>query len=82
MQALGKTQVLRRNFKLLGMVAFATSFMVMWETLLVVCGLGLSVGGRVAVFWNLVYGAVAMTRIYVTVGEMARFTPAAGGAYC
>ena len=79
MRALGKTQVLRRNFKLLGMIAFANSVMVMWETLLVVSGLGLSVGGRAPVFWGLVYGAVAMTCIYVTISEMARIAPTAGG---
>ena len=71
MRALGRTQVLRRNFKLLGMIAFANSVMVMWETFLVVSGLGLSVGGRAPVFWGLVYGAVAMTCIYVTIAEMA-----------
>lgn len=81
MRALGKTQVLRRNFKMLGIIAFANSVMVMWETLLVVSGLGLSVGGRAPVFWGLVYGAVAMTSIYVTIGEMARFAPTAGGQY-
>ena len=71
MRALGKTQVLRRNFKLLGMIAFANSVMVMWETFLEVCYLGLSVGGRAAVFWGLIYGAVAMTCVYVTIAEMA-----------
>lgn len=81
MRALGKTQVLRRNFKLLGIIAFANSVMVMWETLLVVSGLGLSVGGRAPVFWGLVYGAVAMTCIYVTIGEMARMAPTAGGEH-
>lgn len=71
MRALGKTQVLRRNFKMLGMIAFANSVMVMWETFLIVSYLGLSVGGRAAVFWGLIYGAVAMTCIYVTIAEMA-----------
>ncbi len=71
MRALGRTQVLRRNFKMLGMVAFANSVMVMWETFLAVSYLGLSVGGRAAVFWGLIYGAVAMTCIYVTIAEMA-----------
>lgn len=79
MRALGKTQVLRRNFKLLGMIAFANSVMVMWETFLVVSGLGLSVGGRAPVFWGLIYGAVAMPCIYVTIAEMAKIAPTAGG---
>ncbi|KAK3709523.1 hypothetical protein LTR37_010896 [Vermiconidia calcicola] len=81
MRALGKTQVLRRNFKLLGMIAFANSVMVMWETFLVVSGLGLSVGGRAAVFWGMIYGAVALTSIYVTIAEMASIAPTAGGQY-
>ena len=79
MRALGKVQVLRRNFKLLSMIAFGNSVMVMWETFLVVSGLGLSVGGRAPVFWGLVYGAAAMTCIYMTISEMARFAPTAGG---
>ncbi|KAK5707427.1 hypothetical protein LTR17_020720 [Elasticomyces elasticus] len=81
MRALGKTQVLRRNFKTLGMVAFANSVMVVWETLLVVSGLGLSVGGRAPVFWGLIYGAFAMTCIYFTIAEMAAIAPTAGGQY-
>lgn len=79
MLALGKTQVLRRNFRLLGIVAFANSVMVMWETFLIVSGLGLSVGGRAPVFWGLIYGSVAMTCVYVVVAEMARLMPTAGG---
>ncbi|KAK1088639.1 hypothetical protein LTR33_000458 [Friedmanniomyces endolithicus] len=79
MRALGRTQVLRRNFKMLGMVAFANSVKVMWETFLAVSYLGLSVGGRAAVFWGLIYGAVAMTCIYVTIAEMASIAPTAGG---
>jgi choline transport protein len=71
MRMLGKTQVLRRNFKTLGMIAFSNSVMIVWETLLVVSGLGLSVGGRAPVFWGLVYGAVALTCVYFTIGEMA-----------
>ena len=71
MRALGETQVLRRNFKMLGMIAFANSVMVVWETFLIVSGLGLSMGGRAPVFWGLIYGAVAMTCIYVTIAEMA-----------
>lgn len=71
MRVLGRTQVLRRNFKSLGMVAFANSVMVMWETLLVVSGLGLSVGGRAPVFWGLIYGAVDMTCVYITIAELA-----------
>lgn len=79
MRALGKTQVLRRNFKLLGIIAFGNSVMVMWETFLVVSGLGLSVGGRAPVFWGFIYGSVAMICIYVTIGEMAKIAPTAGG---
>ncbi|KAK4550898.1 hypothetical protein LTR86_011329 [Recurvomyces mirabilis] len=56
---------------MLGMIAFANSVMVVWETLLVVSGLGLSVGGRAPVFWGLIYGAFALTCIYITIGEMA-----------
>ena len=60
MRVLGKTQVLRRNFKMLGMIAFANSVMVMWETMLLVSGLGLSVGGTAPLFWGFLYGAVDM----------------------
>ena len=38
MRVLGNMQVLRRNFKPLGMVGFANSVMVMWETFLVTSG--------------------------------------------
>ena len=71
MRALGRTQVLRRNFKLLGMIAFANSVMVMWESLLVLSGLGLSVGGTAPFFWGLIYGAANMLCVYLTIAELA-----------
>lgn len=71
MQVLGNMQVLRRNFKPIGMVGFANSVMVVWETFLVTSGLGLSVGGRAPVFWGLIYAACTIPCIYLTIAELA-----------
>ena len=70
MQTLGLPQELRRNYGILGLFAYANSVMVMWETFFVVSGLGLSFSGRAPVFWGLIYGALAMAFVYVTIAEM------------
>ncbi|KAI7347678.1 amino acid transporter-like protein [Hortaea werneckii] len=52
MKILGKTQVLRRNFRFITMLGFASTVMASWEVLLVLFKLILVDGGTPNLFWG------------------------------
>ncbi|KAI6834194.1 hypothetical protein KC332_g6070 [Hortaea werneckii] len=57
MKILGKMQVLRRNFRLITMLGFASTVMASWEVLLVLFKLILVDGGTSNLFWGFVVDA-------------------------
>ena len=71
MVLLGKKQVLRRNFKLLTMLGFASSVMAAWEIELVISIYALTDGGTAVIFWGLIIGTIGMTMVYASLAEMA-----------
>ncbi|KAI7335498.1 hypothetical protein KC315_g3197 [Hortaea werneckii] len=81
MHALGRKQVLRRRFKFLTMLGFASTVMVAWEFVLVVSPFGLADGGKPAVFWGLLLSPVVLTPVYASLAEMASMRPTAAGQY-
>lgn len=81
MKALGKIQVLRRNFKFPTMLAFASTVLVAWEILPVISVYALQNGGTPIVFWGIVVGIFGMTFVYASLAEMASMFPTAGGQY-
>ncbi|RMX95130.1 hypothetical protein D0867_13605 [Hortaea werneckii] len=81
MHTLGRKQVLRRRFKFLTMLGFASTVMVAWEFVLVVSPFGLADGGKPAVFWGLLLSPVVLTPVYASLAEMASMRPTAAGQY-
>jgi hypothetical protein len=81
MKALGKEQVLRRNFKFPTMLAFASTVLVAWEILPVISVYALENGGTPIVFWGIVVGIFGMSFVYASLAEMASMFPTAGGQY-
>ncbi|KAI6833133.1 amino acid transporter-like protein [Hortaea werneckii] len=81
MHALGRKQVLRRRFKFLTMLGFASTVMVAWEFVLVVSPFGLADGGKPAVFWGLLLSPVVLTPVYASLAEMASMRPTTAGQY-
>jgi hypothetical protein len=81
MKALGKIQVLRRNFKFPTMLAFASTVLVAWEILPVISVYALENGGTPIIFWGIVVGIIGMTFVYASLAEMASMFPTAGGQY-
>jgi hypothetical protein len=81
MKALGKIQVLRRNFKFPTMLAFASTVLVAWEILPVIAVYALENGGTPIIFWGIVIGIFGMTFVYASLAEMASMFPTAGGQY-
>ncbi|KAK5125220.1 hypothetical protein LTR85_000896 [Meristemomyces frigidus] len=81
MLVLGKKQVLRRNFKFVTMLGFASTVMVAWEILPIISVFALEDGGTPIVFWGLLIGTIGMTFVYASLAEMASMCPTAGGQY-
>ncbi|KAJ9613052.1 hypothetical protein H2200_002993 [Cladophialophora chaetospira] len=81
MKVLGKTQVLRRNFKFVAMLGFASTVMASWEILLPLFTFVLIDGGTALLFWGLIVCILGMTCVYASIAEMASMSPTAGGQY-
>lgn len=71
MRMLGKKQVLRRNFKGITMLGFASMVMVAWEALLLVVQYPLETGGPPVVFWGLLIAPFGLTFVYLSLAELA-----------
>ncbi|RMZ75467.1 hypothetical protein DV738_g5440, partial [Chaetothyriales sp. CBS 135597] len=71
MQVLGKTQVLRRNFKGITIMGFSSMVMVAWEALLVIVIYPLIDGGSPCLFWGLLIAPVGLTPVYMSLAELA-----------
>ncbi|RMZ86388.1 hypothetical protein DV736_g6386, partial [Chaetothyriales sp. CBS 134916] len=81
MKMLGKTQVLRRNFKFVAMLGFASTVMASWEILLPLFTFVLIDGGPALLFWGLIVCSIGMTCVYASIAEMASMSPTSGGQY-
>ncbi|KAI7362724.1 amino acid transporter-like protein [Hortaea werneckii] len=79
MKILGKTQVLRRNFRFITMLGFASTVMASWEVLLVLFKLVLVDGGTPNLFWGFLVDACGMLFVYASLAELASMSPTAGG---
>ncbi|KAI6915138.1 amino acid transporter-like protein [Hortaea werneckii] len=79
MKILGKTQVLRRNFRFITMLGFASTVMASWEVLLVLFKLILVDGGTPNLFWGFLVDACGMLFVYASLAELASMSPTAGG---
>ncbi|KAK4497668.1 hypothetical protein PRZ48_010321 [Zasmidium cellare] len=81
MQVLGREQVLRRNFKSITIMGFASMVMVAWEALLVIVQYPLLDGGPPCIFWGLIIAPIGLTFVYASIAELASMSPTAGGQY-
>lgn len=81
MAVLGRTQVLRRNFKFPTMLGFASTVLVAWEILPVIAVYALEDGGTPIIFWGIIAGVIGMTFVYASLAEMASMFPTSGGQY-
>ncbi|KAH8807096.1 amino acid/polyamine transporter I [Xylogone sp. PMI_703] len=81
MHVLGKKQVLRRNFKFVTMLGFASTVTASWELLLPLFTFALTDGGSGILFWGFIVCACGMTMVYASIAEMASISPTAGGQY-
>ncbi|EXJ56541.1 hypothetical protein A1O7_06885 [Cladophialophora yegresii CBS 114405] len=81
MSMLGKKQVLRRNFRFVTMVGFASTVMASWEILLPLFSFVLTDGGTADLFWGFIVVGTGQTLVYASIAEVASMSPTAGGQY-
>lgn len=81
MSMLGKKQVLRRNFRFITMLGFASTVMASWEILLPLFTFVLTDGGTALLFWGFIAVALGQTLVYASIAELASMSPTAGGQY-
>lgn len=81
MMVLGKTQVLRRNFKFVTMLGFASTVMASWEILLPLFSFVLIDGGTAGLFWGFIIIASGQMLVYASIAELSSMSPTAGGQY-
>lgn len=67
----GKTQELRRNFKLLTMTGFASMIVCAWEGLLPLFNYVLLNGGTALMFWGFICVAISMGMVYLSIAEIS-----------
>lgn len=81
MFALGKRQVLRRNFHLIPILGFACTACTSWEISGPFLTFALITGGPATVFWGLTIGAIGYAFVYASLAEVASMSPSSGGQY-
>ncbi|KAJ5155229.1 hypothetical protein N7492_008032 [Penicillium capsulatum] len=81
MSALGRVQVLRRNFRFISIVGFGCTLICTWEVILTLLSAGLTDGGTAGLIWGFVGVTLGFTLVYASVAEMASMAPTAGGQY-
>ncbi|PWY88030.1 amino acid transporter [Aspergillus sclerotioniger CBS 115572] len=81
MQALGKEQVLRRNFRFISIVAFGCTLIASWEVVLTMMSSPLVDGGTAGFIWGFLVVSVGVLLLFASLAEMASMAPTAGGQY-
>ncbi|KAJ5867916.1 hypothetical protein N7534_002469 [Penicillium rubens] len=81
MNALGRVQVLRRNFRFISIVGFGCTLICTWEVILTLLAAGLTDGGTAGLIWGFIGVSCGFTLVYASIAEMASMAPTAGGQY-
>ncbi|KAI1971601.1 hypothetical protein LOZ51_006761 [Ophidiomyces ophidiicola] len=81
MNALGKSQVLRRNFRFISILGFGSTLIATWEVILTLLGFGLLNGGTAGLVWGFLVIFFGATMVFASLAEMASMAPTAGGQY-
>lgn len=81
MRAMGRRQLLDRNFGLLSMISFTTTMMANWEAEALSISAGLLNGGNVALVYGYLLVFAGTLATAYSLGELASMYPTAGGQY-
>ncbi|PIG69434.1 amino acid permease [Aspergillus arachidicola] len=81
MSALGREQVLRRNFRFISIVGFGCTLIATWEVILTLLEQGLTDGGTAGLIWGFLIVACGFLLVFLSLAEMASMAPTSGGQY-
>ncbi|EED24126.1 GABA permease, putative [Talaromyces stipitatus ATCC 10500] len=81
MSALGREQVLRRNFRFISILGFGCTLIATWEVILTLLTDGLTDGGTAGLIWGFVIVCVGFLLVFASLAEMASMAPTSGGQY-
>jgi amino acid transporter len=81
MKAMGRRQLLNRNFGFVSMVGFTTTMMATWEAVCFGLAGGLLNGGPVALTYGFILCFVGTLFTCCSIAELASMYPTAGGQY-
>ncbi|KAL3703931.1 hypothetical protein TMatcc_009621 [Talaromyces marneffei ATCC 18224] len=71
MSALGRDQVLRRNFGFISILGFGCTLIATWEVVLTLLTYGLTDGGTAGLIWGYVIVCVGFLLVFASLAEMA-----------
>nr|XP_001402058.2 amino acid permease [Aspergillus niger CBS 513.88] len=81
MSALGRVQVLRRNFRFVSILGFGCTLISTWEVILTLLTSGLTDGGTAGLIWGFIIVTAGFALVFASIAEMASMSPTSGGQY-
>ncbi|GFF26137.1 choline transport protein [Aspergillus udagawae] len=81
MSALGRVQVLRRNFHFISILGFGCTLISTWEVILTLLSSALTDGGTAGLIWGFLIVTAGFTLVFASIAEMASMAPTSGGQY-
>ncbi|QIX02550.1 hypothetical protein AMS68_008067 [Peltaster fructicola] len=81
MDRVGKTQELRRNFRLVSVIGFVAVLMCTWEAVLFTASYILPNGGLAGMVWMYLISLFGFGTAILSMAEMASMAPTSGGQY-
>ncbi|KAG2027116.1 hypothetical protein GB937_000854 [Aspergillus fischeri] len=81
MSALGRVQVLRRNFRFISILGFGCTLISTWEVILTLLSSALTDGGTAGLIWGFLIVTAGFALVFASIAEMASMAPTSGGQY-
>ncbi|KAL4988635.1 amino acid/polyamine transporter I [Aspergillus falconensis] len=81
MDAMGRVQVLRRNFRFISILGFACTLISTWEVILTLLSSVLTDGGTAGLIWGFVIVTAGFSLVFASIAEIASMSPTSGGQY-
>ncbi|KAI9367357.1 amino acid/polyamine transporter I [Aspergillus egyptiacus] len=81
MSALGRVQVLRRNFRFISILGFACTLISTWEVILTLLSSVLTDGGTAGLIWGFIIVTSGFSLVFASISEIASMSPTSGGQY-
>ncbi|KAL2809705.1 amino acid/polyamine transporter I [Aspergillus granulosus] len=81
MSAMGRVQVLRRNFRFVSILGFACTLICTWEVILTLLASALTDGGTAGLIWGFIIVSAGFSLVFASIAEIASMSPTAGGQY-